>query len=403
MKLSKAVRVALKALRANKLRSALTALGIIIGVASVVTMLALGRGAGADVENRVMSMGANLLTVRPGQMRRGPAFGGSVQTLTLEDAEAIQDECPSVAAVDAGCRGTAQLKWKSENTSTSITGASASYLEVNSKSMEQGSFFGAHDVRGSSRVCVVGQGVVEDVFGENDPIGQKVRIGTIPFTVIGALAETSGGGPFGDPNDIVIVPITVAMHRLFGRDYVEQIGAMAATSGSLDQAKSEITELLLRRHRIKSAEDADFHVTSQTDILDVIGGTSQTFTMLLASIAAVSLLVGGIGVMNIMLVSVTERTREIGIRKAVGARRADILRQFLIESLALCVLGGVVGAGLGAWVARIVADLASWPTLVKPDSIVVAILFSAGVGIGFGLYPARKAAKLDPIEALRYE
>jgi len=404
MRSKAAIGIALTALRANKLRSALTALGVIIGVGSVVTMLALGRGASADVQERVSSMGINRLTIWPGQAQAGRIFGGmgSSDALKPTDVEAILQKCPSVVAATPTVNANAQVKWHDMNTNTSIQGVNESYLQVNNQSVSTGSFFSARDVESNRRVCVLGTAVIENLFGKNDPIGQKVRINNIPFQVTGILKQMSGGG-FRDPNDVIVIPVSVAMNRLFGRDYVNQIAVTAVDNKSLDEARDEITAVLMRRHRIKSPADMDFNVRTQTEILDTFSATSRTLTILLASIAAVSLLVGGIGVMNIMLVSVTERTREIGIRKAVGAKRTDILRQFLIEAVSLCIIGGVTGAGIGTGAAKLVSHFAGWRTMVTADSIIVACLFSAAVGIGFGLYPAQRAAKLNPIEALRYE
>lgn len=397
--------MALIGLRANKMRAGLTMLGIIIGVGSVIAMIAIGRGASADIEERIRALGTNLLIVWPGQARRGRLWGGvgSVDSLKLEDGDAIRRKCQGVVQVAPHVTGGTQVKWRNQNTNTSIIGTTPSYTTVNNHPIEVGRIFTEREVRGARRVCVVGTTLVENLFGRNDPLGQRIRIKNIPFEVIGVLRTKGGATSWRDPDDVIVVPISVAMRRLFGQDYVNRIYVVAQRSDSLWETADEITRLLRRRHRIRSPNDDDFNVRTQAEILETFGETSRTFTMLLASIAAVSLLVGGIGVMNIMLVSVTERTREIGIRKAVGARRRDILVQFLIESLALCIIGGVIGIALGTSGAAILSNVAGWRTIVAPQSIALAFLFSAAVGIGFGMYPAHKASRLHPIEALRYE
>ena len=405
MNLLEGIRVALTALWANKMRSGLTMLGVVIGVGSVISMIAIGKGASQDVEERIRSMGSNLLTVWPGQARQGRMWGGvgSRDSLKVEDAEAIARKCPGVAAVAPQVSSSAQVKWKNANTNTSINGTSPEYVTVNSHPVEEGRFFNERELRGGRPVCLVGSTTIENLFGRSDPIGERIRIKNIPFEVIGTLKSKGSAGSFRDPDDVIAVPYTIAMRRLFGSDHLDRIYVQAASDGALWEAADEITKLLRRRHRIRDPKDDDFNVRTQTEILETFSQTSQTFTYLLASIAAVSLVVGGIGVMNIMLVSVTERTREIGIRKSVGAKRRDILVQFLIESLTLCILGGIIGTLLGTLAARILSDLAGWRTVVTPSSIVLAFVFSAAVGIGFGIYPAQKAAKLHPIEALRYE
>jgi len=402
---TEAIKVALTAIKANKTRAVLTTLGVIIGVASVVAMVAIGRGATADVADRVKSMGVNLLMVRPGQASMGPVRGGagSAETLNLEDAQAIGEKIPGVAEVAPTVNGMAQVKWGSKNTSCQITGSAANYCTVNNHEVEQGRMFTEREASSSVRVCVIGTTVVENLFGLNDPIGQRIKIKNIPFEVLGVLEEASGGPPFMDANNVIVVPLQVAMHRLFGMDYLTAISVSSADGASQEAVKNEIEDLLYRRHGIKDAKDVDFNVRTQTEILETFTSMSDTFTLLLGSIAAVSLLVGGIGVMNIMLVSVTERTREIGIRKAVGATRHDILVQFLIEALTLCVLGGLIGIAVGIYAAKVISSMGGWRTMVTGWSIALAFFFSAAVGVGFGIYPARKAARLHPIEALRYE
>ena len=400
-----AIRVALIAIRANKMRSALTMLGIIIGVGSVITMIALGRGAGADITDRVKSMGTNRLTVQPGARQPG-AFGrrsaGDREALKVADAEAIAQKCPSVAAVAPQASGSAEVKRRNQNATITVAGSTPEYFVVNNHPVERGRAFTEAEDRGKRTVCVIGTTVVSTFFGRSDPLGESLRIKNVSFEIIGVLKEKGGGG-FRDPDEIIVVPLNVAMGRLFGSDYLNSIPVMAAGGDLLGQATEEINKLLRRRHRIRPGKQDDFNVRGQAEMLEMFTQTSQTFTVLLAGIAALSLLVGGIGVMNIMLVSVTERTREIGIRKAVGARRRDILMQFLIESLALCMVGGLIGTAVGIAGAAVVAKVAGWRTLVSGASILLAFGFSAAVGIGFGIYPAQKAALLHPIEALRYE
>jgi putative ABC transport system permease protein len=404
LNLLEGLRVALTALRANKLRSALTMLGVVIGVGSVIAMIAIGRGASADIEDRIRSMGTNLLTVWPGQARQGRLWGGvgSSDSLKLADVEAIARKYGSAVQVAPQVSGSVQLKWRNQNTFTSVTGTTPEFVTVNNQPVERGRVFTEREVSGARPVCILGTTVVENLFGRSDPVGQRIRIKNIPFEVIGVLKSKGTGGRH-DPDDTVIVPISVAMRRLFGQDHVNRIFVAANQGRPLGESADDLTKFLRRRHRIREGKEDDFNVRTQTEILETFTETSRTFTLLLASIAAVSLVVGGIGVMNIMLVSVTERTREIGIRKAVGAKRRDILIQFVVEALTLCLIGGLIGTGLGIGAAMLLSDLAGWRTIVTPDSILLAFSFSAVVGIGFGSYPAHKASKLHPIEALRYE
>ncbi|MFQ5808870.1 MAG: ABC transporter permease [Armatimonadota bacterium] len=405
MNLMEGLRVALVGLQANKMRSALTMLGIIIGVGSVITMIAIGRGASADIQERIKAMGTNLLIVWPGQARRGHVWGGmgSRESLKPGDADAILRKIPSVAQVAPNVDETAQVKWKNMNTNVRVAGTTPAYVMVNNHPVERGRFFTDREARGGQSVCVIGTTTVENLFGRSDPLGQRIRIKNVPFEVIGVLKGKGGASSYRDPDDIIVVPITVAMRRLFGQDHLDRIYVAGVDGQAVGETVDELNRLMRQRHRIRPGRDDDFNVRTQEEILETYSGTARTFTLLLASIAAVSLLVGGIGIMNIMLVSVTERTREIGIRKAIGAKRRDILVQFLIESVTLSVIGGIIGIALGVWGASILSDAAGWRTMVTPQSIALAFFFSAAVGIGFGLYPAQKAAALDPIEALRYE
>ncbi|MBP8950938.1 MAG: ABC transporter permease [Armatimonadetes bacterium] len=400
-----ALRVALIAIRANKMRSILTMLGVIIGVGSVIAMLAIGRGASADVTERIASMGTNILIVWPGAAREGRLFGGAGRrdTLKLGDVQAIREDCPSVKEVAPQVSGDEQVKWRNRSAEAQIIAVPPEYETVNNHPAQRGRYFSEAENRGRQMVCLVGSTVVRNIFGRSDPIGEKLKIKNIPFEVIGVLTEKGGAGGFRDPDEIVVVPLTVGMNRLWGRNYVDRIFVTTETPAQLQPATDEINKLLRRRHRIREGREDDFNVRGQTEILQTFGETAKTFTMLLGGIAAMSLLVGGIGVMNIMLVSVTERTREIGIRKAVGARSHDIMMQFAIESVTLCLVGGILGIAVGVGGAMVIAKLAGWRTIVSPGSILLAFTFSLAVGVIFGAYPAHKASSLRPIEALRYE
>jgi len=397
--------VALIAIRANKMRSILTMLGVIIGVGSVIAMLAIGRGASADVTERIASMGTNILIVWPGAAREGRLFGGAGRrdTLKLGDVQAIREDCPSVKEVAPQVSGDEQVKWRNRSAEAQIVAVPPEYETVNNHPAQRGRYFSEAENRGRQMVCLVGSTVVRNIFGRSDPIGEKLKIKNIPFEVIGVLTEKGGAGGFRDPDEIVVVPLTVGMNRLWGRNYVDRIFVTTETPAQLQPATDEINKLLRRRHRIREGREDDFNVRGQTEILQTFGETAKTFTMLLGGIAAMSLLVGGIGVMNIMLVSVTERTREIGIRKAVGARSHDIMMQFAIESVTLCLVGGILGIAVGVGGAMVIAKLAGWRTIVSPGSILLAFTFSLAVGVIFGAYPAHKASSLRPIEALRYE
>ncbi len=400
-----ALRVALIAIRANKMRSILTMLGVIIGVGSVIAMLAIGRGASADVTERIASMGTNILIVWPGAAREGRLFGGAGRrdTLKMGDVQAIREDCPSVKEVAPQVSGDEQVKWRNRSAEAQIIAVPPEYETVNNHPAQRGRYFSEAENRGRQMVCLVGSTVVRNIFGRSDPIGEKLKIKNIPFEVIGVLTEKGGAGGFRDPDEIVVVPLTVGMNRLWGRNYVDRIFVTTETPAQLQPATDEINKLLRRRHRIREGREDDFNVRGQTEILQTFGETAKTFTMLLGGIAAMSLLVGGIGVMNIMLVSVTERTREIGIRKAVGARSHDIMMQFAIESVTLCLVGGILGIAVGVGGAMVIAKLAGWRTIVSPGSILLAFTFSLAVGVIFGAYPAHKASSLRPIEALRYE
>lgn len=402
------IKISLRALRVNKMRSALTMLGIIIGVGAVITMLAVGTGARQRIGEQIASMGSNLLMVLPGATTSGGARmgAGSQMTLSTSDAEAILKECPAVLHVAPVLGGVAQVIYGNQNWSTGVTGTTPAMLEVRDWPLSEGRPFAEEDVRSASKVCLLGQTVVDNLFGSIDPIGQIVRIKNVPFTVIGVL-DRKGQSPNGqDQDDTIYIPVTTAQKKIFGTTFpgmVRIIMVKAKGAEELSQAQKQITELLRQRHRIAQKQDDDFSVRNLTQMMQAAEESAKIMALLLGAVASVSLLVGGIGIMNIMLVSVTERTREIGIRMAVGAKTWDIRLQFLIEALILSLIGGGIGIVIGVSGSRVLSTIAGWPTIVSLFSIFLAFGFSGVVGIFFGFYPAMKASLLDPIEALRYE
>jgi putative ABC transport system permease protein len=398
-------KIAFRALRRNKLRSVLTALGIIIGVGAVIAMVSIGNGAKAQVEQQIASLGENVILIFSGSVTSsGIRTGwGSAGTLKIEDAEAIRREVPGVIAVSEEVISTSQVSAGNQNWFTRIYGESPEYFDIRKWPLSDGANFTAQDVRSANKVCVIGRTTASQVFGSESPIGQILRIKGVPFLVTGVLTS-KGLSPQGtDQDDIVIMPYTSAMKRVIGGSTLRGINVQVASPNDLAPAQQQITELLRQRHNIRSGRDDDFTVRNQQEIAETATATSRIMTLLLGAIASVSLVVGGIGIMNIMLVSVTERTREIGVRLAVGAHGRDILTQFLIEAVTLSVIGGVIGILLGLSTSRMLSVFAHWPTLISIPSIVAAFFVSAAVGIFFGFYPAREAARLDPIEALRYE
>ncbi|MFA5515272.1 MAG: ABC transporter permease [Desulfuromonadales bacterium] len=402
------VKIALRALRINLLRSFLTTLGIIFGIAAVIAMIAIGSGASQVISEKIASIGSNLLLVFPGSTTSGGlrAGAGSAASLTMGDLRAIDQECPSVALAAPTVRGSAAVVYGNLNWSTVIYGTTPDYLEIREWAVVAGRVLTQTDIDGTARTALLGQTVAEKLFAAEDPVGRIVRIKQVPFTVIGLL-ERKGQSPQGsDQDDVILIPVRTAQRRLFpGRtpDSVNSILVQAAGPAALAAAEEEVGALLEQRHRIAPGRDRDFTIRNLSEILAVSEESSRTMALLLGSVASISLLVGGIGIMNIMLVSVTERTREIGIRLAIGARRRDILLQFLTEALLLTVIGGLLGILLGVASAVAVSRLLDWPTLISVQTILVAVGFSAAVGIFFGFYPARKAAALNPIDALRYE
>jgi putative ABC transport system permease protein len=405
MNWSATFKIALRALRRNSLRTGLTMLGIIIGVGAVVAMVAIGAGAKSQVEAQIASLGENVILIFSGSTTSsGIRTGlGSAGTLKIEDAEAIAREVPGVALVSPEVRIAQQVAAGNQNWMTQILGESPDYFTIRQWPIVAGTAFTEQDVRGATKVAVIGQTLARQIFAEEDPVGQVIRIKQVPFTIVGLLAPKGLSVMGTDQDDVVVMPYTSAMKRVTGQTMLRGISIQTTDKNSLRPAQEQIVALLRQKHRILAAKDDDFTVRSQEEIAEAAMATSRVMTVLLGSIAGVSLLVGGIGIMNIMLVSVTERTREIGIRMAVGAHGRDILRQFLIEAITLSSLGGIIGIALGALASKLLAHFNSWPTILSPLSMCAAFGFSAAVGIFFGYYPARKAAALDPITALRYE
>ncbi len=401
------LKVAFRALGRNKLRSLLTALGIIIGVACVVATIGIGEGARTQSENQLKSLGTNFLMIFPGTTTSSGARSGfgSNSKLSESDVDAIREEVSAVVYVSATIRTVAQVIYGNQNWSTSIQGGEVDWPLIRSWNVAQGQFFTDADNRAASKVCVLGQTLVTNLFGDEDPVGKMIRIKNIPFRVVGVL-EAKGGSMMGqDQDDTVIAPYQTVRKKLMGTTAVGGILASAASNDMVTRAQEEISALLRQRHKINkgAGQDDDFMIRSQTEMLQQAEEQSKTMSMLLWSIAGVSLLVGGIGIMNIMLVSVTERTREIGVRMAIGAKGGDIRAQFLVEAVVLSITGGVLGIALGVGIQRAVAFYAHWPVLVSTNSVSLAFVFSALIGVTFGFYPALKASRLDPIEALRYE
>ncbi len=394
---------ALSALLANKLRSLLTMLGVIIGVGAIITTTSIGEGAKADVTERIQTLGANILAVRPGQsMFRGRSSADARRTLTVEDMEALQERGQTFGYVTPEVSSRAQVKFRNKNTNTTIVGTSPAYLVTANFTVENGRFFTEYEIRMRDRVCVLGKTVVDNLFENVEPVGQIVKIKNVGFRVIGVMKEKGASG-WRNPDDQVFIPYSTAMKRVFGNEYLSSISVQANSDKLIEAAETELTELIRKQHEIPVNKEPDFHIRNQAEFMETLEESNQTFTNLILGIAVVSLVVGGIGIMNIMLVSVTERTKEIGLRKAVGAQRSDILTQFLVESTSLALVGGIIGIGVGIGGAELVTSFWEWRTLVSPMYGIVSFVVSALVGIFFGAYPAWKAAKLHPIDALRHE
>lgn len=394
-----------KTLSSNKVRTALSMLGILIGVAAVVAMLALGKGAQTAIEKQLSSLGSNLLVLRPGGMNIGGTRleAGSVTRLTLEDVSSIRENIPTVKEASPSVQGRAQVTYLDKNWNTQVLGTGPSYPTMHAAVPEIGRFFTEMENKERSLVAVVGTTIVRELFGNQNPISEMIKINKVNFRIIGVLPEKGATG-FRDQDDVIIVPILAAMHRVFGKDYVDSVDVEIENSDEVASAQDELMELMVSRHKIPVSQQHDaFRIHNMADIQAALSESSKTMSLLLACIAAISLLVGGIGIMNIMLVSVTERTREIGLRKAIGARRGDILTQFLAESVVISAVGGALGIAIGWIIIKLVTLITGWSTVVSIPSVMLALIFSATIGILFGLYPARKASFLNPIDALRYE
>lgn len=408
MNLLMSLRISLRALLANKMRSFLTMLGIIIGIAAVIIIVAIGSGAQKVVSDVIASIGSNIILVIPGSTTSGGlrVGAGSVPSLTQDDARAINTELPSVLRAAPTVRGTAQVVAGNMNWSTMIMGVTPEFLQVREWQVVSGRELSPSDIEGASKNCILGQTVAENLFGSENPIGKTVRIKRVPFIVVGLL-DRKGQSPQGsDQDDIILLPLSTAQRKILGSQFPNTVGAIMVQAKSrelMDQAEEELTTLLDQRHRIGPAKERDYTVRNLTEILAASEQSQKMLTILFGAVASISLIVGGIGIMNIMLVSVTERTREIGIRMAIGARQRDILLQFLAEAVLLTLLGGLIGMAIGIGGATLISQFFGWPTMVSSKAILLAFAFSGGVGIFFGFYPARKAAGLNPIEALRYE
>lgn len=406
MNISNLFKIALKALNNNKMRCFLTMLGIIIGVGSVITMLAIGQGSKDSIKKQISEMGSNMIMIHPGNMERGGVRQSSddMQTLKVTDYENIRDEAKFVAAVSPMVSSQGQFICGANNYPSSVEGATPEYLEIRKLKVKDGTVFSDADVKRAAKVCIIGKTVADNLFpnGEN-PIGRVIRFNSIPMTVVGLL-ESKGYNSMGqDQDDIVIAPYTTVMKRILAIDYIQGIFASALSEDVTEEATEEISGILNRNHKIKDDSERDYDIRSQQELSDMLNSTSEMMTLLLACVAGISLLVGGIGIMNIMLVSVTERTREIGLRMSIGARGVDILTQFLIEAIIISITGGIIGILFGAGASLAVKFLLSWPVSIQLYSVVLSFVVCTVTGVFFGWYPAKKAAALDPIEALRYE
>ncbi len=405
MNLVQILRIAMRALARNKLRSALTMLGIIIGVAAVIAMVSVGQGAQQQAQEQIAAMGSNVLFVGSGAVSRGGmSMGwGATKSLVYDDMTAILHECPAIAAAAPGTTATAQVVFGNDNWNTRITGTEPQFFDIKVWTFQEGSPFTQADVESANNVAVIGETVRKNLFGATDPLGQTIRVNNLPFKVVGVL-DLKWTSPMGDDqDDTIVMPVTTVQKKMNGQTWLRWIMVSAVSREASYAAQKQITAVLRDRHRIRAGQDDDFFVRNLADFAQLADEQSRLFTVLLASIASISLIVGGIGIMNIMLVSVTERTREIGIRMAIGATEGDVQQQFLIEAIVLSLIGGAIGIGLGLGASSTIANTLGWPVLVSTKAIVVAAVFSAAIGIFFGFYPARKAARLDPIEALRYE
>lgn len=399
-------RIALKALGNNKFRGFLTMLGIIIGVGSVITMLAIGQGSKKSIQAEISEMGSNMIMIHPGEDMRGGVrlSADDMQTLKVKDFEDIRQECGHVSLVSPSVNSTGQAVYGANNTPTSVYGVNEEFLDIRGYKVQDGDIFSEQDIKTAAKVCLVGKTVIDQLFtnGEN-PVGKVIRFGSIPFSIVGVL-ESKGYNSMGmDQDNLIITPYTTVMKRILAVTYLQEIVCSALSEEYTDEAISEITDVLRRNHKLKESDDDDFNIRSQQELSSMMTSTSDMMSTLLAAVAGISLLVGGIGIMNIMYVSVTERTKEIGLRMSIGAKGRDILAQFLIEATLISITGGLLGVILGVAASYIVKAVLSYPILIQPWSIVVSFLVCTIIGIFFGWYPARKASNLDPIEAIRYE
>ena len=395
-------KMALRSLIANTMRTFLTALGMIIGVASVISMISIGEGARQQTLSTIEKFGTNIITIKPGRKKNRHVSSDTVKTLKFSDAKAIEINIPLISGVAAQVYRSAQLKYGSKNTNTTVRGTGEKYLQLSNFTIERGRYFNQEEVRSVRKVAVIGSTVVKNLFGDINAIGKEIKVDGNNYLVIGST-EQKGALSWFDPDDQIFIPVTTAQKRLFGIHHIQSIDVQARQMEDLEVIKKDIDSLLRIRHGIHADEDSDFHVQNSSQWLNSWGDAAKTFTYLLGGIAAISLLVGGIGIMNIMLVSITERTKEIGIRIAVGAKKSEIMEQFLIESVLISFIGGGLGILLGIIISRTVSKIGGWDTIISTQSIMLAFGFSVGIGIFFGFYPARKAANLNPIDALRYE
>ena len=405
MLFSESFQMALTSLYANKMRSLLTMLGIIIGVGAVIALVSVGMGVRSNVTSSIASLGSNMLIVSPGSSNRGGVRGaaGSMQTLKYDDAKAIKEKIKNVDYVSPSVSSSYQIVYGNNNWNTTVQGVTPEFMSIRSLSISYGSFVSLDDMNKRNRVAVIGTTVASNLFAKDNPVGKNIRINNQPYKVIGLL-ESKGQSSVGqDQDDVIYIPLTTAQERMLGITYVQSINVQVSSQEKMEQVQEEIENLLRSRHHITAGKEDDFHVRNLTSLMETVSQSTSMLTMLLGAIAGISLIVGGIGIMNIMMVSVTERTREIGIRKALGATFMNIMTQFLIESMVIGIIGGLIGIVFGCAASKIIAQVGSFTTVITVTPIVISFMFSVGIGLFFGIYPARKAAKLDPIEALRYE
>ncbi|MEM8488163.1 MAG: ABC transporter permease [Bacteroidota bacterium] len=405
MKSTTLIKVASQSILKNKMRTLLTMLGIIIGVGAVLVMVAIGEGAQSQIQDQIDNLGTNMIVITPGSSTQSGVSQGaqSLNRLTIDDAEKLKQESPYLAAVSPVITTRTQAIGGQGNWRATINGVSSDYQVIRDWNVVSGRYFDQNDIRASRKVAVIGKTVSDILFSDSDPVGQQIQLRNVPFEIIGVLEEKGQTASGTDQDDVILAPYTTVQNRLAGRQFIGQILASTFSPEDIASAQTDIQLIMRESHKLADWESDDFTVRNQTDLAETAQGTTEVMTMLLAAIASISLLVGGIGIMNIMLVSVTERTREIGIRMAIGARDSDVLTQFLVESIVMSVIGGLIGVGIGFGSAALLGYVVGWATVVSSETVLLALVFSAGVGVFFGFYPARKAAALNPIEALRYQ